>query len=93
MTSEIRRAYEELAMKPILYNIVAWAYLPKLISCYVFEGIGYLIQANPRLMNNCLISALSCDCFGLRPCNDGNCNALIRLFTYSPIHFKKEVSV
>ena len=129
MQSQIRRAFKQALENARLYNLVAWAHLPKLLSCYVFEGIGEYgnrVISGYQLFNPSTLQPFNdknkVDCFAplamtrvvtlsvaksrmvlefammglsglLRSaCNDGNCNALIRLFTYSPIHFKKEVS-
>ena len=129
MQLKIRRAHKQALENARLYGHAAWAHLPKLLSCYVFEGIGEYgnrVISGYQLFNPSTLQPFNdknkVDCFAplamtrvvtlsvaksrmvlefammglsglLRPCNDGNCNALIRLFTYSPIHFKKEVSV
>ena len=52
MQSQIRRAHKQALENARLYNLVAWAHLPKLISCYVLNGIGDFTFVIPNLFRD-----------------------------------------
>ena len=97
MQSQIRRALKQALENARLYNLVAWAHLPKLISCYILKGIseyGNKVIRGLKILSCCtcsdIASAWELDCWLMR---ENNRNEPIHLFTHSPIQPQKEVNV